>query len=116
MARSGSIVVMRMLNGAEQEIVRRCLVAMLDGDFIDDWEFQTRLGLSRDALRAILKRPELDNSSEEEDVQLAINNCMNELLNGLSISSAEWDQWLPMPKQEVERTFIKWNAQNRSGS
>jgi hypothetical protein len=77
MARTGSVVVLRMLNGAEQDIVRRCLVAMLDGEFIGDWEFQTRLGLSRDALRAILNRPELDYNSEEEDVQLAINNCMN---------------------------------------
>ncbi len=100
----------RALNAVEQEIVRRCLVALLEGDFIEDWEFHARLGLHRSSLKAILSRPEIDCSSEEEDVRLAIYNCMNELLHGLRISGADWDKWISVPKQEVHRTFSKWNG------
>ena len=35
------------LNRSEQDTIRRCIVAILDGPFIEESEFQTRLGLDR---------------------------------------------------------------------
>ena len=101
----------RALTEAEKDTIRRCLVAILDGPFIDDWEFKTRLGFDRMTLRSILSaRPYLDCNSEDPTVQLAIDNCMNEVVNGVDISPTQWDRWFTVPRQEVKSTFSTWGA------
>jgi hypothetical protein len=101
------------LSEAELDTVRRCVIAILEGPFIDDWEFQTRLGVDRAALSTILTAQAfLDNRSKDSIVQMAIHNCMNEVSNGVSISPAEWDRWFVVSRQEVQTTFLKWSALN----
>jgi hypothetical protein len=107
-----TIIGSAVLSEPEKRIIRECMVAILEASFIDDWEFGTRIGVSREELRAILSHPELDCYSREEGVQLAINNSMNELLHGVRISPAEWSNWLPVSRKEVLRTYEKWRTEN----
>ena len=68
----------RALTEAEKDTIRRCLVAVLDGPFIDDWEFKTRLGFDRMTLRSILSaRPYLDCNSEDPIVQQEVKSIFS---------------------------------------
>ena len=67
-----------------------CMLAILEGPFIDDSEFHARLGLERHVMRDILSRwPILDDEADESPARLAINNCMNEVCHGVRISAAQ---------------------------
>jgi hypothetical protein len=82
------------LSDVDKEVVRTCLVAILDGPWIEDWEFQTCLGIDRDALRELLAAwPFLDDATESSPSRLAINNCMNEVWHGVLIAAEEWPRW-----------------------
>ena len=66
----------KALSKDEKEIVLQCMKAIADGPEIEDWEFQTRLGIVRPALRRIIAMwPEIDDSLDNSDEFLAINNC-----------------------------------------
>jgi hypothetical protein len=84
------------------------MVAIAEGQFLENADFQTRLGIDRRTLGAILSDPDFDYRSDDPDVNLAINNCMNEIAHGVRIPPAEWGQWFAVPLQEVKRTFLKW--------
>jgi hypothetical protein len=61
-------------------------------------------------------RPNLDYNSKDLIVQTAIKNCMNEIVNGLSISAADWGKWFVVPRREVQSTFRKWRELNARAS
>jgi hypothetical protein len=97
------------LSPTEKEIVLQCMKAIVDGPEIEDWEFQTRLGIVRPTLRRIISLwPEIDDSSDDSDEFLAINNCLNEVCHGVNISATEWQEWFAQPKDEIKQTFAKW--------
>jgi hypothetical protein len=97
------------LSQSEQAIVRRCIVAVLDGPFMDDPEFQTRLGIDRPTARAVVERWErLDCTPTDQDTQLVINNSMNEVVNGIRMSAAQWHRWIDVPRDDVDRTYRRW--------
>ncbi len=101
--------VLRGLTDGEKDVVRRCLVAILHGPFIDDWEFHTRLGLNRRQLQAVLQSwPNLDDSAEESVANLAVNNCMNEVCHGVQIPAEHWSNWFATSRDEVQATYFKW--------
>jgi hypothetical protein len=53
------------LSPSEQQIVLQCMKAIADGPEIEDWDFQTRLGIVRPSLRRIISLwPAIDDSSE----------------------------------------------------
>src|SRR5207244_1060743 len=82
------------LSEQEQGVVLQCLSAILNGPFIDDWEFQTRLGIDRTAVLEVLAAwPNLDDADPGSATSLAINNCMNEALHGVEITPDEWSRW-----------------------
>jgi hypothetical protein len=82
--------------------------AVLDGSWIDDFEFETRLGFERESLKAILSSwPVLDDSTNGV-VRLAINNCMNEVCHGINISDGDWNTWFTQSREQVAATFSKW--------
>jgi hypothetical protein len=96
------------LDHVDKDIVRGCLVAVLDGPWIGDWEFQTRLGIDRDALRELLAAwPVLDDTTEGSPAHLAINNCMNEVCHGVPIAAEEWPRWFKASPDEVRPTYRK---------
>jgi hypothetical protein len=102
-------VPLKDLSKSEQEIVLQCMTAIVDGAAIPDWEFYTRLGIIRPTLRRIISQwPEIDDRSQDSDGFLAINNCLNEVCHGISMSPSEWDNWFTCPKDMVKQTFARW--------
>jgi hypothetical protein len=82
--------------------------AVLDGSWIDDFEFATRLGFERESLKEILGTwPLLDDSANGLG-RLAINNCMNEVCHGINISPRDWSDWFTQSPDEVKATFSEW--------
>ena len=101
------------MNEIERDTIRRCIDALLNGPFLDDWEFHARLGVDRCELNTIAaEQARLDDCSTDSVAHATINNCMNEIVNGVNIAPAEWDKWFAVPRQEVQATFKKWIAQN----
>jgi hypothetical protein len=97
------------LSTSEKETVLQCMKAIADGPEIEDWEFHTRLGLDRPNLRRIISLwPEIQDSSENSDGFIAINNCLNEVCHGINISAADWPKWFTQPKEEVKQIYYKW--------
>ena len=97
------------LGDADKDVVRTCLVAIMEGPWIEDWEFQTRLGIDRDALRELLAAwPLLDDTTESSPARLAINNCMNEVCHGVPIAVEEWPRRFKVWRDEVGATYRKW--------
>ncbi len=93
----------------EQQIVLQCMKAIADGHEIGGWEFQTRLGIVRPALKQIISLwPEIDDSSENSDGFLAVNNCLNEVCHGVHWTDTEWRTRFTQPKEEVKKAFQNW--------
>jgi hypothetical protein len=60
----------------EREVIRRSMEATFQ---FFDWDFQTRLGITAEAMRDLLNDwPNVDDTSDDSDACLAINNAMNE--------------------------------------
>jgi hypothetical protein len=97
------------LSTSEQHIVLQCMKVIADGSEIEDWEFHTRLGIVRPTLRRIISAwPAIDDRLDSSEEFLAINNCLNEICNGIEIADAEWGRWFAHPKDEVTKTYHKW--------
>ena len=110
-------VAFAILSGEEQKIILQCMIAICEGPYIDDSEFQTRLGLEREDCRKVMASwPNLDDSIEDSKTTLAINNTLNEVCNGVRIPSEEWFKWFQVPEQSVLNVFSKWSQLRRSQS
>jgi hypothetical protein len=97
------------LSRNEKEIVLQCMKAIADGPEIEEWEFHTRLGIVRPSLRRIISQwPAIDDSSDNSDEFLAINNCLNEVCHGVKMPDTEWRKWFAQPKDEIIKTYNKW--------
>ena len=94
------------LTAAETELVRRCLLAAVHGPFFPDEEFETLFGLRRQEVAAVADAWPPDERREE--VQLAIQNSMNNLLGYPHGRADAWDAHLQATVAEVERVFAKW--------
>lgn len=93
----------------EQTIILQCLTAILESNYIDDAEFQTRLGIDRKELQAVIRSwPNLNDTDQTSNIALAINNCMNEVCNGIAIPGHEWKNWFEASQKEVEGLYSKW--------
>lgn len=100
---------LKQLSPKDQKIIRDCLNSILEGSLIEDWEFHTRLGLTRRELRKVLERwPELDDSLSDSCDAIAINNCLNEVCHGVRMSEEEWKTWFDNSRSEVERVYLDW--------
>jgi hypothetical protein len=89
--------------------VFECLRAASDGPFFSDWEFSTLFGLQRDQISRIAAAvPNIDDSSEE--VALAIQNAMANLVGYPHHQEAAWSQFISVPEEEVSRVFSKWRG------
>src|SRR5262245_16731568 len=94
---------------ADRSVILECVKAIAHGPFLDDVECHPRLGLDRPQLNAVLNSwPRLDDSREDSDQALAINNCLNEICYGVPISDSEWDTWFSVSRDQVKRVYDKW--------
>jgi hypothetical protein len=91
-----------------REVIRRAM----EGTFsYFDLDFHTRLGVNPQGMRALLGAwPNLDDSSDESDACLAINNSLNDLLHGEGISEQEAMAVAGVSRDEMARIFRKWRA------
>jgi hypothetical protein len=100
---------LKQLPSSEQLVVLQCMKAIADSDAIGDQEFQTRLGVARPVLQEIISSwPEIDDSSEDSDGFLAVNNCLNEVCHGVHWPESEWQNRFTEPKDVVKRTYQNW--------
>jgi len=97
------------LSHEEREIVRRALLAIVNGAYIpDDVEFEVVFGSTRAEAKKIAEAwPEVDERSEP--VRLAINSALNNLLGYPHGMHAERERDVA-PKAEIERVFRQWRA------
>lgn len=102
------------LGDPQKKIVRECLVAILEGPFIPEWELHARVGLDREGLRSIIEKwPELDDAEQNSPAHLAINNCMNEVCHDIRFSVHEWKNWFTASRETIQSIYRKWT--NLSG-
>lgn len=103
------------LTPAERQTVFECLRAATEGPFFPDWEFETLFGLQRDQVRRIsAAAPDIDDSREE--VAIAINNAMSNLLGYPHHQNATWSQFVSVSQAEADRVFSKWRDDLLPGS
>lgn len=101
-------MVLENLTERDREIIFQCLNAVAKGNFLEH-EFQTRLGLELNELKLIVAAfPNVDDSHDDSNVTLAINNCLNEVGNGINFSEREWEQCFAFHREEVCEVYQKW--------
>lgn len=74
-----------------------------------DVDFQTRLGVDPDTMRSLLSNwPNVDDSGDDSDARLAINNTLNDLLDGVGISEREALELTGVGREELRRIYRTW--------
>ena len=101
-----------MLNGLtpdERELVRRSLVAAVEGPYFPDWEFQTLFGVKRAEVADVVRKwPAVD---ESRDVaRLAIDNALANLLGYPHGRTAQLESELGVTTARLEQVFTKWRS------
>jgi hypothetical protein len=101
------------LSVAEQRIILQCMKAT--AAYVDDGEKHSRLGIEANELKEMIAQwPNINDGDENGVGFLAINNSMNEVRNGFRIAPGEWKTWFDSTIGEVESTYRKWLAVNRT--
>ncbi len=96
------------LTSEESGIVYQCMLAVYEHhDWIEDWEFSTRLGIERNDVRSVLEAwPNV--AKPDLIVYLAINNSMNEICNGLAINAASWTKEFDFSRSTAVNIYHRW--------
>lgn len=104
------------LDHQELVIVEGALRLMAGGQVVEEMEFGTRMGLTLSEFREPLARwPAVDDRASGSSAWLAINNTLNDLLNGVGISDTQCRNQLGAGCDEVERVFRKWKCGDYQG-
>ncbi len=95
----------------EMDTAYHCLRAVTYGPFIEDSEFEARLGVPRsELLRIIGDWPEQGKLTRGSRTMAAVLGCLNEVCHGIRFSEQEWRFWLPESLAEVRSVYQKWDA------
>ena len=95
------------LSAESQACIRRALAFVATARELDG-ELETRMGVDRRELAETLMRwPAVDDRTDESPATLAINNALNEVVNGLALSSEEWAR-LGANREQVHRAYAEW--------
>jgi len=91
------------------DVARQCIRYIALSSCIDDWEFSTRLGFDRQDLIMLLNESSvlttIENGTMADEV---MNNCFNEVCNGLRIDDAEWSRWFSVTRKDVRNAYTEW--------
>ncbi len=106
------------LSEDEIKVIGECIKAAAYGPFFideeaeDNPEIHSIFGLTIDELRKIADGfPSLD--LEDENVRLAINNTLNNLLGYPHGCSDEvWSKYITVSEDELRKIFFKWKGSN----
>src|SRR6266478_180229 len=113
-------MVIERLSSDDQESILQCMRAIADGPYVENWEIHTRLGITRETLKQVISLwPDIeDDPGDRENCSvgfLAINNCMNEVCNGIRIPQEEWGDWFTRARSEVADSYRKWLGRRTRG-
>ncbi|MDJ1637571.1 hypothetical protein [Rhizobium rhizogenes] len=77
------------LSKNDLEIIKICLTFSEDERVFPEWEFETLFGISRELFSAISGEwPAVD--SENQNVEMAVIGCLNNILGYLHMSDKDW--------------------------
>lgn len=77
----------------------------MDGPFLDDQDFQTRVGVERFEARSLLN---IENPLDNITARSLVSSCLNEVVNGINFSAREWNKWFTIPREEVKSVYSLW--------
>lgn len=96
------------LTNEEREVIRRSMEATFE---FFDFDFQTRLAVAPEKMKDILQNwPDIDDTSEDSIAALAINNSMNDILNGVGIKDDKALELIGVNCSEMRLVYRKWAA------
>ena len=96
------------LSEKDRDIILQCLNAVAKGNFLEH-EHHSRLGLELSELEQItVAYPEIDDTNDDSNETLAINNCLNEVSYGIRFTDGEWNRWFTVNREEVVEVYRKW--------
>jgi hypothetical protein len=88
--------------------VREAIRAVAEGPFLNEsGDLHTLTGFDQKELAFILETFETADDSEE-DHALAINNCLNALVNYPHKQDDRWSEFISIPKSELALIYDKW--------
>ena len=87
-------------------VIGRCLVGIVDGPFIDDWEFQTVIGLGREEVNEVRRLwPVMD---DRQTANTAVVGAIGNLLGYPHGKSLE--AHVGVQEQEIREVLDAWRA------
>ncbi|MBN2383374.1 hypothetical protein JXQ70_10875 [bacterium] len=95
------------LSESDQEIIFRCVGDILRGGF-DLEDAEVLLGVTPDVLRAIEATWPPDDSQQDGEAFLAINNVLNETCEGLDALSPEVLPRIGVTREHVRAVYHRW--------
>ena len=102
-------MVLNALSPDERELVRRSLVAAIEGPYFPDSEFQTLFGVTRAVVADVVRQwPAVDES--RDIARLAINNALANLLGYPHGRTAQLERELGVTTARLEQVFTKWRS------
>lgn len=102
------IMAFDQLSIEDQKLILQCMRLVLESPYIRGG-FEARLGMDRGSLKYVIENwPNLND--DEPRTRGAINNCLNEVANGISLSPQEWDAWFEVPRDKIKSLFFQWRA------
>jgi hypothetical protein len=106
-ASSGKDTGLGALTDAERELLRRCLVAVIDSPFFGQGKLRSLFGLDREQMVAVVSR-----WSELEYLDpiagAAINGTLTYLVGYPNARDADWASFIDAPRSEVARVYRKF--------
>jgi len=100
----------QQLEPDEIEVIGRALRLMAKGELLDVLEFGTRIGITLEEFRNLLKSwPHWDDSDEHSSENLAINNTLNDILHGLGLPNQILLESIGVDRIELQRIYRKWS-------
>ncbi|ESQ90473.1 hypothetical protein [Asticcacaulis benevestitus] len=96
----------KSLTAEERDIILRSLSATFE---YFDFDFQTRLSVDEDAVRGVISGwPNVDDSDDDGEPALVINNSLNDLLYGVGVKDEDFIRLTGVGRAEILRVYRKW--------
>ena len=100
---------LKTLSSEERALCLNALVFLLkERDLLEDWEFHSRIGYERGEISVIVAEWPKIESYKGHEVDVVVNNCLNELINGLNIGPDIWIQCMHMSRDRAEEILSKF--------
>ena len=97
---------LKTLSESEIEIVRKSIVEVVKEL---DWDLQTRIGVDLERIQEILAAwPHVDDTDDDSDTCLVINNAMNDLLHGIGLRDEKIRARLGYSREQLLSVYEKW--------